>query len=240
MPLAIGSQILANPWIMLGVLFLFSSLLLYLAAVSRLDLSYVLPMTAAKYVLSALCAWLLLGEGVSSLRWLGTILVSSGVLWVSLGELARSRSIPPNSTPFPALLLVPLSATLSVSTVGLTIAGMVLAASTGDILLTAGMKQVGAVATFQLRSLLRLARRVMLNPFIIGGVACMAADFFLFIGLLSRTDLSFVMPMTALSYPLSVLGSHYFLRERVTTERLAGTGLIGVGVALIAFNATAL
>ena len=241
---AIGVQLLTNPWLLLGALFLVSALLLYLAALSRLDLSYVLPMTAAKYVLSALCAWLVLGESVSALRWGGTLLVSGGVLLVSLGDFARARSQPrsqrPKRSQFPALLLAPTAASLSLSSVGLAIVGMVLAASAGDILLTAGMKQVGTVTTIKLRSLLTLARRVILNPWIVGGVLCMAADFFLFIGLLSRTDLSLVMPMTALSYPVSLLGSHYLLRETVTTERLAGTALIGLGVALIAANAAAL
>ncbi len=237
--LSIGAQVLTNPWIILGILFLLSALLLYLAAISRLDLSYVLPMTAAKYVLSALCAWLILNESVSNQRWLGTILVSSGVLLVSLGEVAYALSQRQKSKPFPALLLVPVSASLSVSSVGLAIAGMVVAASAGDVLLAAGMKQVGEVSTLQWRSLLTLARRTLMNPLIGGGVLCMAADFFLFIGLLGQTDLSLIMPMTALSYPFSLFGSHYFLKETLTTERLAGTGLIGIGVAVIAFNAAA-
>jgi len=43
--LNLGSRVLTNPWIILGVAFLIASLLLYLAAISRLDLSYVLPIT---------------------------------------------------------------------------------------------------------------------------------------------------------------------------------------------------
>ena len=100
------------------------------------------------------------------------------------------------------------------------------------------MKQVGELKATNLRSLLRQARRVVINPFIGLGVLCMAADFFGFIALLSLADLSLVMPMTALSYPFSILGSHFILKERLTAGRLAGTGLIGIGVAFISMNLT--
>ena len=68
----------------------------------------------------------------------------------------------------------------------------------------------------------------------------MATDFFLFIALLSWADLSLVMPMTALSYPLSALGSYYFLKESLTIGRLAGTGLISIGVAFVSLSSGAL
>ena len=93
--LAIGVQVLTNPWIVLGIGFLVGSLLLYLAAISRLDLSYVLPMTAFKYVLSALFAGFILGEQVSQIRWMGTALVSSGVLlvvWAKRPQITSSSA----------------------------------------------------------------------------------------------------------------------------------------------------
>lgn len=235
--LSLGLHILTNPWVVLGIVFLLSSLLLYLTALSRLDLSYVLPMTASKYVLSALLAWLVLGESVSVVRWIGTGLVSGGVLLVGLSENAREPlQHHSRNQHFPALLLAPASFSLALSNVWFAIVLMVLAASTGDILLTAGMKQVGEVSSLHLRSLMRLAGRVVMNPLISLGVGCMAADFFLFIALLSRVDLSLIMPMTALSYPVSVLGSRYILKERLTTARLLGAGLIGIGVACISLN----
>ena len=244
---AIGVQVLTNPWIVLGICFLLGSLLLYLAAISRLDLSYVLPMTAFKYVLSAFFAGVILGESVSQTRWLGTALISGGVLLVVLGEAASNHLSQKRRKdhPLPSLLLAPFSASLAGSNVGATIlqskllTGIViisLAASMGDILLTAGMKQVGEVTAINLRSLLRQARRVLTNPFIGLGVLCMAADFFGFIALLSWADLSLIMPMTALSYPFSILGSHFVLKERLTAGRVAGTGLIGIGVAFISMN----
>ncbi|PSB29447.1 hypothetical protein [Stenomitos frigidus] len=240
--LSIGLQVLTNPWIVLGVSFLIGSLLIYLIALSRLDLSYVLPMTATKFVLSALFACLVLRESVSTVRWFGIGLISSGVLLVDLGEktLTETPKQRLRSGQFSALMLIPLSFSLVLSKLGVAIAAMVLAASAGDLLLAAGMKQVGAVTTLHARSLLKLVRRALSSPFIGLGVACMAADFFLFIALLSWADLSLVIPMTALSYPLSALGSHYFLRESLPIGRLAGTGLIGIGVAFVSLSSGAL
>ena len=236
--LAIGLQVLTNPWIVLGVSFLIGALVLYLIALSRLDLSYVLPMTAAKFVLSALFAWLVLHESVSTIRWCGIGLISGGVLLVDLGEkmLADPSKQRGRSGQFSVLMLIPLSFSLVLSKLGIAITAMVVAASAGDLLLSAGMKQVGAVTTLQVRSLLKLVRRALSSPLIGLGVACMAADFFLFIALLSWADLSLVMPMTALSYPLSALGSYYFLKESLTIGRLAGTGLIAVGVAFVSLS----
>ena len=240
--LAIELEVLTNPWIVLGASFLIGSLLLYLIALSRLDLSYVLPMTAAKFVLSALFAWLVLHEHVSSVRWFGIALISSGVLLVDLGEsrVAETPKQRSRSGQFSVLMLIPLSFSLALSKLGAVIAVMVVAASAGDLLLAAGMKQVGAVTTLQVRSLLKVIRRALTSPFIGLGVTCMAADFFLFLALLRWADLSLIMPMTALSYPLSALGSYYFLRESLTAGRLAGTGLIGIGVAFVSLSSGAL
>ena len=79
----------ATPDVLLGVGLLIAFFLFYLAALSRLDLSYVLPMTAFTYVLTALLAWRFLGETVSASRWLGTVAVSVGILFV--GESERRK-----------------------------------------------------------------------------------------------------------------------------------------------------
>lgn len=84
--LAFGFHVLTNPWVVFGIAFLIVSLLLYLAAISRLDLSYVVPMTASNYMLATLCAWLFLGERISITRWAGTFMVTIGVLLVGLSE----------------------------------------------------------------------------------------------------------------------------------------------------------
>lgn len=87
--LQFGLSAFSNPWFILGIVLLILSLLLYLVAISRLDLSYVLPIIASNYVLTTLVGWLVLGETISLSRWIGTLLVTSGVLLVGLSEHFR-------------------------------------------------------------------------------------------------------------------------------------------------------
>jgi len=113
---------------------------------------------------------------------------------------------------------------------------LVTADSAGNILLTRGMKQVGEVHTLQIRHLLQIARRALVNPWLGLGILCMAVSFFLFLTLLSGKDLSFVLPSTALAYVLSVFGARYILKEAVSASRWIGTLIICAGVALIALR----
>jgi drug/metabolite transporter (DMT)-like permease len=54
-------------------------MLLNLTLLSRADLSYVLPVTSLSYILIALMGHFLLHERVSMLRWVGTVMITSGV-----------------------------------------------------------------------------------------------------------------------------------------------------------------
>jgi drug/metabolite transporter (DMT)-like permease len=76
---------LGNPWILLGIGCLIAFFSSYLTALSWADLSYVLPATALGYVLVTLVGKYFLHENVSPLRWLGVLLISCGVGWVTRG-----------------------------------------------------------------------------------------------------------------------------------------------------------
>ena len=73
----------SNVYVLGGVVLLIAFLVLYLASLSWEDLSYVLPLTAADYVLVTLFAYFLLSEDVSPLRWAGSVLVASGIALVA-------------------------------------------------------------------------------------------------------------------------------------------------------------
>ena len=88
--LTIGFKILVNPWIWLGIAFLISSLILYLAALSRFDLSYVMPIAAFTYVFSALMAVVILREQVSVIRLIGTCIITTGAFVVGWDERRQS------------------------------------------------------------------------------------------------------------------------------------------------------
>lgn len=65
------------------------------------------------------------------------------------------------------------------------------------------------------------------------GVALMALAFFSLLAMLSIENVSFVVPLTALSYAVGALGGIFFLGERVTRRRWAGVLLVCVGVTLV-------
>jgi drug/metabolite transporter (DMT)-like permease len=74
-----------NPWVLAGILFLLGFFAAYMIALSWADLTYVLPATSLGYVLLALIAKFLLHEQVTTTRWLGIILISIGVGFVTRG-----------------------------------------------------------------------------------------------------------------------------------------------------------
>ena len=74
-----------TPWVILGILLLLCFFACYLAALSWADLSYVIPATAAGYVLIALLSLWLLGETVTLTRWAGIVLVGGGVFFLARG-----------------------------------------------------------------------------------------------------------------------------------------------------------
>lgn len=113
----------------------------------------------------------------------------------------------------------------------LTILIIVLTDTAGDLFVTKGMKQIGAIQ-LQLRDILRLIRKGLRTPFLGLGIVCSAFSFFLFLWLLSWTDLSFAVPATAVIYVFSTLGARFVLHEKVTRARWIGSVLICIGVAL--------
>ena len=80
-----------NPWVALGIVLLLGFLASYLSALSWSDLTYVLPATSLGYVLLALLSIFLLHERVTLARWIGILLVSSGVAIVTRGPSATLR-----------------------------------------------------------------------------------------------------------------------------------------------------
>ena len=70
---------LFHPWVALGVALLIVWTLTHMALLSWADLSYVMPVTAIGYVVTAFAARIFLGENVSLARWIGIVLITAGV-----------------------------------------------------------------------------------------------------------------------------------------------------------------
>lgn len=82
---------IANPWVICGIACLLTFFTCYLTSLSWADLSYVLPATAASYVVLALLSKYFLHEQISLLRWGGILLISVGVLFVAGGPSQTQR-----------------------------------------------------------------------------------------------------------------------------------------------------
>jgi bacterial/archaeal transporter family protein len=113
------------------------------------------------------------------------------------------------------------------------VAILVLANSTGEVLIAKSMKQLGEISTLRLPELLKLGWRVLTNKLFVTGFVLMTLNFFVFLVLLSIADLSLVMPLTALGFVIKTVGAKIFLGESISRERLIGTLLVCAGVALI-------
>ena len=98
----------------------------------------------------------------------------------------------------------------------------------GHVVLAKGMKLVG-VATSTGMPL----ARVLGNPWVLLGVALQAAFFFMYMALLSREDVSKILPLTTLSYLVVGFLAQFMLAEPVTPLRGTGIGFIMLGVVLV-------
>lgn len=103
----------------------------------------------------------------------------------------------------------------------------------GDILLAQAMKSLGEVRLENLPQLLDLGIAVFSTPRIWMAIGLFAVFFFLWMTVLSYEDLSFALPLTALTYLFNALLVGPFLGEVVSPLRWAGTLLIGAGVVLV-------
>lgn len=224
-------HLFTNHWIWLGVAMLIISLSLYLTAISRLDLSYVLPIHASTYVLNAYFAWSILGEHISTTRWASTFLIAIGVAIVSLSQSQPfnqpKKPIKVNQKTLPWLFF-PLS--FHLSRTWLAILTISLADSTGDLLLAMGMKQIGKMELQSAPKMLKKVHKIIINPVILCGICCQTIAFAAFISVLSWADISFVRPATALSYIFSLIGARYILQEKLDAVRLFGIIFVGVGI----------
>ena len=86
-------RIFTNPWIDGGVVLLIVWFASQLSLLSWADLSYVLPVTATSYVLTAVLGKIFLHEFISLARWSGICVISAGVMLV-VGTCPRGKFSP--------------------------------------------------------------------------------------------------------------------------------------------------
>jgi drug/metabolite transporter (DMT)-like permease len=88
-----GVRASANPFVLAGVGLLLIFFITHMIVLSWADLSYVLLMTSAGYILVVLLSWGVLGETVRPLRWFGTVVIVAGVVLVGRTPAATARKL---------------------------------------------------------------------------------------------------------------------------------------------------
>jgi uncharacterized membrane protein len=116
------------------------------------------------------------------------------------------------------------------------ILAIVLASTTGDVLLSKAMKQVGDVGALWRRAgLLTVAGRILRSPSFLLGIFMMALAFYSLLFALSWGDVSLVAPASAsLTFVANAISARIFLHERVDHRRWMAALLVAGGVLLLA------
>jgi multidrug transporter EmrE-like cation transporter len=102
-----------------------------------------------------------------------------------------------------------------------------------QLLLKLGTNAVGPFA-FTQENLLPVGLKLALEPRILAGTGLYVASLVIWIMTLSRTEVSIAYPLVSLGFALNALLAWWLLGEAVTPMRMAGIGVIIVGVFLVA------
>ncbi len=112
--------------------------------------------------------------------------------------------------------------------------GIIVAATTvGEVLQALGMRHHGEIRDFRPGAVRRALAALARNWYVVVSVFAMAVSFFAYLGVLTLTELSFAVPVTAITYVLETALAKYVLKEQVSWIRWAGASLVLCGVALV-------
>ena len=117
------------------------------------------------------------------------------------------------------------------------VALIVLFGSAGNLLLSRGMKQLGAVQVGSPIGLVRLFMRVFTSGWIWMGMGALLLFLGCFMVVVSWADYSYVAPASATVYAVVPLVGHLLFGEKVTPLHWVGVSIICVGVGLVGHTA---
>lgn len=114
--------------------------------------------------------------------------------------------------------------------------GAILLASCGHLLIKLGL--VAALHGTAYPGLLERVLHYLLQPAVAAGLAIYGLGTLLWISAVSRRNISFLYPLTALNYVLVSVGGKVFFGEHVSTGRWIGIAVVVAGVALMQLSVT--
>lgn len=88
-----------NAYVAFGIVLLLIFYISYLASLSWADLSYIMPATTFGYVLTAFLAHFMLGEHVPLTRWIGILMITAGVGFITGGPSLTVTPTPEGVSP---------------------------------------------------------------------------------------------------------------------------------------------
>jgi uncharacterized membrane protein len=115
----------------------------------------------------------------------------------------------------------------------LLVIAMVLFTSLGNILLSMGMSKIGQVSTASPGALMTAFLHTVTSGMVWLGIFCLLLYFVSYLLVLSWADYSYVMPASAVGYPIVTFLGYAILRERVSFAGWLGVALICAGVMLV-------
>lgn len=95
----------------------------------------------------------------------------------------------------------------------------------GQLLLKHGMGRMG-----QSEPGVSMIKRIILSPWVVGGLIIYGLGVVNWLLALSSFELSYIYPFASLSYIGIIIGSYFIFRERITVLRLVGIAVIISGV----------
>ena len=108
--------------------------------------------------------------------------------------------------------------------------------STGVVLLKKGLNRIGDVQTYSMAEVLRVVKSGLTSQQIWLGIFFEALFFIGLLVLLSKSDISFIWPLTGLSFVFATFSAMWFLGEQVSLVRWVGVALIVLGAGIISYS----
>jgi drug/metabolite transporter (DMT)-like permease len=112
----------------------------------------------------------------------------------------------------------------------------IIIAAAGQIILKIGMNHIGTI-DLQKTGIINYLIKIASSPTVVIGLIFYGLSALLWLIVLSKEELSFVYPMVAFSYVITVILSMLFLKEIVPPLRWLGLIVICFGIFLIAKSA---
>lgn len=243
------------PMVLLGLVVYALSAVCWLAILSKVDLSFAYPMISIGYVAILLMGWLVFGEQVSWLRWLGVMLISMGIVgiyseqfflkwsYVAAGlmiltGLSVARFAPAFQADVPQfdkpLVLIAVALIMGVLGQIFLKAGMNLDINKGRIKkIAASCKSLKETPLGSLWGAVWNSVCVCLSPRIFGGLLVYVLSTVLWLVLLTKVPLSFLYPLLSVGYILVLLIGWLVFHEQVGFMRWYGVFLICFGIVFI-------